>query len=209
MQLRRWRTNLLEGKVVDMKLFNIRGLKAPCFAIAVLLFLCACGKAASSDAGSGRSVTYEERVSLALVGYNYTNRYIDSFSVNGQGGGNLYVSSSSGGGGGAVCCVWYRPGTTNNKITVRWQSGACYYRSRSQISEEVFVRLHAFYTEKEVSVSDNVPANAKYMEVHFYPDGSVQAAVTAEESMPRLLLSEDREDNSRYPRCPNDKKPSE
>jgi hypothetical protein len=35
----------------------------------------------------------------------------------------------------------------------------------------------------------------------------VKAAVTGSTSPPRLLLRKEREDNSKYPRCPNDKKP--
>ncbi|MFZ5520651.1 MAG: hypothetical protein ACOZD0_05545, partial [Pseudomonadota bacterium] len=31
-------------------------------------------------------------VSLTIEGYNYTDDYIDQFTVNGQGGGNLYLS---------------------------------------------------------------------------------------------------------------------
>jgi hypothetical protein len=45
---------------------------------------------------------------LAIVGYNYTERYIDSFHVNGQGGGNLYVSGPTAGGGSSACCVSWR-----------------------------------------------------------------------------------------------------
>jgi hypothetical protein len=43
------------------------------------------------------------RVSLEINGFNYTDLYIDSFEVNGQGGGNLFVSSPTSGGGGGVC----------------------------------------------------------------------------------------------------------
>lgn len=180
-------------------------------AVAMLLALCACGKAASSQAGSGQSSAYEESrpISLALVGYNYTNRYIDTFSVNSQGGGNLYISSPTSGGGGTVCCVRYWPGAGEYKVKVRWQSGACYYRVRASDSDEVYKRLHSFYKETEVNVTDHAGTRGRYMEVHFYPNGTVQAAVTADASMPRLSLSKEREDNSRYPRCPNDEKPGQ
>lgn len=48
--------------------------------------------------------------SLGIVGYNYTNRAINTFTIDGAGGGNLYVSSPASGGGGTTCCVPYVPG---------------------------------------------------------------------------------------------------
>ncbi|AKI99144.1 Hypothetical protein AA314_00771 [Archangium gephyra] len=42
-----------------------------------------------------------EPISLEINGFNYTDLYIDNFSVNGNSGGNLYVSSPTSGGGGA------------------------------------------------------------------------------------------------------------
>ncbi len=180
-------------------------------AMAMLLALCACGKAVSSQAPPGQRAMPEEprSISLALVGYNYTNRYIDSFSVDDQGGGNLYISSPTSGGGGTVCCVQYWPGAEEYKVKVRWQSGACYYQVRASDSDEVYQRLHPYFKEAEVNVADQEGQRSRYMEVHFYPDGKVQVAATAEPSRPRLSLSEDRKDKTRYPRCPNDEKPGQ
>jgi len=186
---------------------NLKHLGLRSLTLTTLVFLFACSKAAPSRVEPGEKPFYPKSLPLALVGYNYTNRYIDSFSVNGQGGGNLYVSSAHSGGGGTVCCVQYRPGTRINTVKVRWQSGACYYREVSS-SNEIFYSLHPFFKEQEVVVADSVPAKAAYFEVHFYPDGSVQAAVTAEASAPRLSLSKAREDKTRYPRCPNEEQPA-
>lgn len=180
------------------------------FTIALLIMLCGCGKAVSS-ADPGMQIINEppppRAMSLALVGYNYTNRYIDSFSVDDQGGGNLYISSMQSGGGGTVCCVKYWPGEKTYKVKVRWQSGACYYRMHASDSDTVYQRLHPFFKEKEVEVIDLAENRPEYMEVHFYPDGLIQVAVTANPSMPRLALSKEREDNSKYPRCPDDEQP--
>jgi hypothetical protein len=77
----------------------------------------------------------------------------------------------------------------------------------SSTSDEIYDNYYTFYKEREVTVADDIGSRAKYMEVHFYPDGSVKAAVTASASPPRLLLSKERKDKSKYPRCPNDKKP--
>ena len=47
----------------------------------------------------------------------------------------------------------------------------------------------------------------KFMEVYFYPDGKVEATVTDSRSAPRLALSEDRLDRTKYRRCPDNKEP--
>lgn len=148
-------------------------------------------------------------VMLAITGYNYTNRHIAFFSVNGQGGGNLYVSSRTSGGGSTACCVRYKPGTKVRKLNVEWQSGGCYYSEKSTISDEVSDTLHYFTIRREVGVDPYIPADPHVMEVHFYPDGSIQAAITSQESLPRLKIDEARADKSLYPRCPNDQKPAE
>lgn len=160
------------------------------------------GNASHSAPGSN------EPVMLAITGFNYTDRPIDSFSVDGQGGGNVFVSSFESGGGGRTCCVRYRPGSKVRKVLVTWQTGGCYYHTRSTVSDEVFDNLHSFSHKQEVEVEPVVTNDPKVMEVHFYPDGSVQAAITAGESLPRLRLDASREERSRYPRCSNDKKPA-
>lgn len=150
-----------------------------------------------------------KRMDLTLVGYNYTNLYIDAFSVDEQWGGNLRVSSPGGGGGGSVCCVLYvdRP-TKKTTVKVRWQLGACYYKIKSPSSHYIYNQLHAFFKEVEVVLDVSAATKPEYLEVHFYPDGTVQAAVTNTASMPRMILDEERSDRSEFPRCPNDKKPT-
>jgi hypothetical protein len=192
-----------------IQLLKLRLSASRYLAMAALTILCACGQAATPQKPASVEPALEEPTSLALEGYNYTNRYIDSFTVDGQGGGNIHLSSPTSGGGGTVCCVPYWLGTKTNVVAVRWQSGACYYHKRSSTSYEVYERLHSFYTERKVTVLENNKQPAKYMEVHFYADGSVQAAVTASASPPRMQLSEERKDSSKYPRCPNDEKPAE
>ncbi|MBN8471406.1 DUF3304 domain-containing protein [Corallococcus exiguus] len=50
-------------------------------------------------------------ISMEINGYNYTDLAIDSFEVNGQGGGDLSVSSTTSGGGKGTCCLGLSPGT--------------------------------------------------------------------------------------------------
>lgn len=159
--------------------------------------------------GSSTSTAQAKPVMLAITGYNYTNRHISSFSVNGQGGGNLFVSTATSGGGGSACCVLYKPGAQVRKIIVRWQADACQYRKKSSISSETYDIWHPIFKEREITVDPVIPPDPKVLEVHFYPDGSIQAAITAGGSSPRLRLNASREDKSDYPRCTNDAKPAE
>jgi hypothetical protein len=151
-------------------------------------------------------VPSNEPVGLTLSGYNYTNRYIDQFYVNGIGGGNLHVSTATSGGTN-VCCFSYTPGTPAPKtVTVKWQHGACKYK---ETKESTYAYTHPFFKTVEVPVAPNVPAKPDYFEVHFYPDGHVEAAITEQQSGGRLHLDVAREDRSDYPRCPNDEKPKD
>lgn len=168
----------------------------------LLALLCGCGHVATAQESSGRS-------SLAILGYNYTNRSIDSFSINGQGGGNISISSPTSGGSGIVCCALYRPGSSIKTVRIRWQSGACYFSKQSSLSKQMLDKLHWFYKEQEAPVEVLASASAKYMEVHFYPDGSIKAAVTAEISSPRLSLDGQRKEPNPYPRCPDDREPTQ
>lgn len=160
----------------------------------------------------GLVATAQERakpISLGILGYNYTNESIDSFSINGQGGGNISVSSPTSGGSGIVCCFIYRPGSTLKIVRIRWQSGVCYFSKQSSLSKLTRDKFHLFYKEKEAPVEVLASTDAKYMEVHFYPDGSIRAAVTAEISSPRLNLDAQRDEQAFYPRCPDDREPAQ
>lgn len=161
------------------------------------------GAGARSPNGSGRTVE------LTLTGYNYTNREIASFSVNSTGGGNLYVSSPSSGGGGSTCCVTYVKGAKTWKVLVRWQVDACAYDNEIYSNGERGFEVYRYFKETEVEVDPSVPAQPEYLEVHFYPDGHVEAAITEVDSAPRLKLPKERENNSPYRTCPNDERPKE
>jgi hypothetical protein len=148
-----------------------------------------------------------ELVDLTLVGYNYTEREIARFSVNGTGGGNLHVSGPYGGGGGSVCCVKYFAGDKASAYKIRWHASSCRY-GESGKGERYVYDLHRFYKERTVAVEKLSIDKAKYIEVHFFPDGSIKARLTAEMSPPILSLPVEREADG-SPQCPNNKKPLE
>ncbi|MBN8226944.1 DUF3304 domain-containing protein [Corallococcus macrosporus] len=117
-------------------------------------------------------------VSLEIYGYNYTDLAIDSFEVNGQGGGDLEVSSIDSGGGKGTCCVGLSPGTRFPvELTLRWT------RERKR------------WCEKAVQLKGIGTANPWHLGVHFFPDGHIEAEVT--EGYPDLKLKLDRVDAGR------------
>jgi hypothetical protein len=177
------------------------------FAIVLLFSAGASTSHASSTLDSRLPIPPGTRLSLALVGYNYTSRYIDTFSVNGQGGGNLYVSSPTSGGGGTVCCISYVKGRPAGEVTVRWQAGGCMFRAPGPMADGRTHLAHSFFREIRVKVDPRIPDHPEDFEVHFYPDGHVEAAITDGSSSPRLVYSKLREDSSEFPRCPDEKEP--
>jgi hypothetical protein len=126
---------------------------------------------------------------LTIVGFNYTDRYIDSFEVNGQGGGNVHVSTPTVGGGKGTCCIGWKAGTRlPQKVHVKWVSGGCMKELTDSDGYTFKAPLHAF-KELDAELADPVPSNPGYFEVHFYPDDHVEVAITASPSAPRLRLS--------------------
>jgi hypothetical protein len=108
---------------------------------------------------------------LTLYGYNYTDTEIGSFEVNGQGGGNVEVSIPEAGGGKSVCCITVvSPLQQAMPVKIKW------------------TRDSETWCEQFVELKPPLPTNPKYLEVHFYPDGHLEVAVTEVASTPRLVL---------------------
>ncbi|MDW5418475.1 DUF3304 domain-containing protein [Iodobacter sp. CM08] len=146
---------------------------------------------------TGCSSYASESVSLTLHGYNYTNRYIDSYSINGQGGRNLFLSTSTSGGGGEVCCgSWWTNSRLPIKVKVKWVANSCEFKEYSSTGEG-FSSLRNFWKEAEALITTPPPADARYLEAHIYEDGHVEAAITNTFSPPRLILPFDEETQSR------------
>ncbi len=147
---------------------------------------------AQPDAASAAAPSANKLHTLTIYGYNYTNRYIDQFSVNGQGGSNLYLSTPTSSGGGGTCCIGWRDGRQLPiKVRVRWVADYCLAEAKNRYGESFTAVQHTF-KEKEVEFNGPVPADPGYFEVHFYPDERVEVAITAMPSTPRLKLDPDR-----------------
>jgi hypothetical protein len=174
------------------------------FIILVVLLISACN--ASDDRNHAHvDAALGPDLSLSILGYNYTNRAIAQFTVNGNGGDSVEVSTPNSGGSGTTCCVRYDPDIKNFSVVVRWVNAECIYRMRTTTegdADEIFY----FYKQVAVPVK-RIGDKHKFLEIHFYPNGEVQAVVTDEMSAPELKLSPDRIDRSPVPRCKNDEKP--
>jgi hypothetical protein len=119
-----------------------------------LFFMAVCASfitVACADSGE-RSVT--------LVGYNYTDRPIFTFSVNGAGGGNIFIN---GGGASFVCCADIVVG---KEALVKWE----YSYTKSQYMKGV----RSEYFSSAVITPRPESASSEYLEVHFYPDNHVE-----------------------------------
>ncbi|MFC7419200.1 DUF3304 domain-containing protein [Iodobacter arcticus] len=99
---------------------------------------------------------------LGVHGYNYTDGYIDHFSVNGSGGMNLEVSDASSSGDGTVCCGSVYPVLIPYKMTVQW--------TKSSSSN--------YWCQQEAILAGPIPANPNYLNVHFYQDGHIEISVS-------------------------------
>jgi hypothetical protein len=146
---------------------------------------------------------------LTIYGYNYTDRYIDSFRVNGQGGGNLFLSAPNGGGGKGVCCVSWWPGTKLPKmVRIDWVGSYCKQRLTNS-SGESRDWTQPIWKTAWVEITGPVPAEPNYFEVHIYNGDRVEVALTETWSRPRVILPEGDGDvrpgtTANDPPCPPD-----
>ena len=177
--------------------------------MSALLLGCAQAEAPQVSAASAK---LGEPQSLLIQGYNYTDDYIDSFTVNGQGGGNVRPSGPYAGGGGGVCCVSYSPGTPLPiKLKIRWVGGYCMERVKSPYPYGKPYHDHRrnLWLEAEAIADDVSNGKPRTLEVHFYTDGHVEAAISDGNSPARLKLQVDDKGERpgvqhNYPNCTDD-----
>jgi hypothetical protein len=195
-------TNSLNSKRICRILMSIL-----IFLIAPIM-LVACHAQDGGEVGAIKSK--DEYIVVGLVGYNYTDRHISDYSVNGAGGGNINLSSPTSGGSGVSCCVKLSKKHTGPiRVTVRWQVDGCKYVESDPKTGAADELRHFYYKETEVDVQRKVDEDANYLETHFYPDGSVQVQLTEYGTEPRLILDQKRPDKSYFPRCKDGKNPAE
>jgi Protein of unknown function (DUF3304) len=110
---------------------------------------------------------------LTIVGYNYTDTYIDSFAVNGSGGGNLEVSEGVSGGGKGTCCAPIGDDMALPiKVEIAWKRDGDAPKCR-----------------QTVLLDGAVAKQPNNFEVHFFQDGTIQLAITDSLSPARVKLA--------------------
>ena len=123
----------------------------------------------------------EEPKMLGITGYNYTDRYIDGFSVNGQGGTNMGAHTN---GSGEACCIVWRQGTALPvPMFVEWTYGI----EGNLQTGEVYREPETHRVEAELK--GPVPQNPTIFVVHFYPNNTVQLEVAEDYPEPRIKRS--------------------
>ena len=128
-------------------------------------------------------------VMLGITAYNYTDRYIDNFSVGGQSGSNVFLSTTTSGGGKTTCCISYHPHRPLPiQMKVEWTWG----RVEDSAGKVIKPSEHA---EAMAELRGPVPREPRDLEVHFMPDRTVQLRITARPSEP--LLNIDRKSQTR------------
>ena len=123
-------------------------------ALACLLGLLLLGACSSQDT---RSVT--------VIGYNYTERPIYTFSVNGVGASNLFAKQKYGGGKDS-CCIDI---TVGQPVEIKWLYDTTEKQYLAGLREEK--------RSTTVIVPPPTVPEAEYLEVHFYPDHHVELAL--------------------------------
>ena len=119
---------------------------------------------------------------LGITGYNYTGRYIDGFSVNGQGGTNMGAHTN---GSGEACCIAWRPGTALPvMMRVEWTYGI----EGDLQTGEVFRQREDH--SAEVELQGPISAYPTILVVHFYPNNTVQVEVAEDYPEPRIKRSD-------------------
>ncbi len=152
---------------------------------------------------SSEAIKTPRSYSLAIAGYNYTDDVIDSFEVNGQGGGNLGMSTATSTGGGTCCVNWRDGSTLPKKITIKWVGGYCTELETSS-SGQIFDTRQNLWKIADLEFNGPVPAEPSNFEVHFFPDGHIELAISDRATLPRFqrTTEPDRLSRRKYPACP-------
>ncbi|QIE24158.1 hypothetical protein SBC1_20510 [Caballeronia sp. SBC1] len=123
---------------------------------------------------------------LGIMGYNYTDRAIADFAVNGAAGSNVELSTPTGGGGKMSCCVVLARNTKAPFwIDVEYQMDALESYPPRKLIEPA-----GKYIKAKVQVKGPIPSDPSYLEVHFFPDQHIEVAISGQDgpSAPRLKL---------------------
>jgi hypothetical protein len=109
------------------------------------------------------SCSRTQTCTVTLAGYNYTDRPISGYSVDGAGGGNMLARQRNGGSGWACCAEV----TVGKPVHIEWTFSSTGPQYEAGMRSE----------DHELTVIVPKPegtAPPKYMEVHFYSDNHIE-----------------------------------
>lgn len=121
--------------------------------------------------GCSAVMSADESRAVTTVKYNYTDRYIGDVTVNGAWTGG--VDAHGGGGNLAQGILAPRDKTKPHSVKVRWVVGSLYH-----VESDTYERRQPESKEAEVKIAMPYPEYPKYLMLHFYPDGHVEAELT-------------------------------
>ena len=117
----------------------------------------------------------QKPVTLSMIGYNYTGRYIDSYAVDGQGGGSGQETGS-----GVVCCLSFRPDSKLPfTVKVEWLLA-----DKRDFVNNKWIAMPDEKRSAIATVTGPIPKEPSEFETHFLPDGSVRVFITDMRSDP-------------------------
>ena len=108
-------------------------------------------------------------VTLSLIAYNYTGRYIDSYAVDGQGGGSVQETGS-----GVVCCLSFRPDSKLPfTVKVEWLLA-----DKRDFVNNKWIAMPDEKRSAIATVTGPIPERPSSFETHFLPNGEVFVQIT-------------------------------
>lgn len=135
---------------------------------------------------------------LGIIGYNYTDDPIASFSIDGADGGHVRLSSPTSGGSGTSCCVLLSKNPVwPMQVQVRWQVGGC----RVYEENRKFGHNQYYFKELIVTVERGTNAHPSDMAVHFFKNGSVRVRLSDGWDPPIVKLEKNRAIEKIFSEC--------
>lgn len=121
--------------------------------------------------GCAAMLSADESRAVSTVKYNYTDRYIGDVIVNGAWTGG--VDAHGGGGNLAQGILAPRDRNKQHSVRVRWVVADVY-----DVASNTYSRRPDEHKEAEVKIAMPYPERPRYLMLHFYPDGHVEAELT-------------------------------
>jgi hypothetical protein len=141
------------------------------FGLGGLVTLAACATAQTGGRG------------VSMLSFNYTNRYIGDIAVDGAWGGGADAYGNGGAAQGLLA-----PSDPNKKaiLKVEWNVGSTY-----DVASDTYTRAPIEKHTANVAVAWPYPANPRYLVLHFYPDGHIEAELEASQPKRRIAQPAD------------------